>query len=130
MSLFALRLNLRARGYLPVPVIGKAPPLEGWSQIEATEEQIKEWEQTYPYAQSTGILTKLAPAFDIDIQNPEAAEAVEELVRERFIEGGLILVRIGQAPKRAILFRCDQPFPKITVSFESEEKLEFLADGQ
>jgi hypothetical protein len=43
-------------------------------------------------------------------------------------------VRIGKPPKRAILFRTDHPFPKITVNLTapngSAEKLEFLCDGQ
>jgi hypothetical protein len=39
--------------------------------------------------------------------------AVEELARERFEERGYVLVRIGKAPKRAVLLRTDTPFPKI-----------------
>ena len=45
-----------------------------------------------------------------------------------------ILVRFGKAPKRAIIFRCDEPFPKIVVNLiapdGSNHKLEFLSDGQ
>ena len=47
--------------------------------------------------------------------HPEAAEAVEALVRERFEERGIILVRFGRAPKRAILLRTnpDEAFGKL-----------------
>src|SRR6516225_7701583 len=55
------------------------------------------------------------PCVDIDILNPEAAEAAEALIRERYEERGYILVRIGLAPKRAVLFRTDEPFKKIQV---------------
>jgi hypothetical protein len=75
------------------------------------------------------------PTFDIDIRDPEAAAAVEELVRQRFDERGTVLVRIGNAPKRAIPFRTNTPFKKIQISFDvpkghPEEKLELLGDGQ
>jgi hypothetical protein len=88
----------------------------------------------FPDARSTGILTRNTPTFDADILNPNAAAAVEEMVRERFEERGYILVRVGRAPKRAMPFRTDKPFKKIVCNlvsvFGSEEKLEFLGDGQ
>ena len=74
------------------------------------------------------------PAIDIDIRDPFAAEAVEALARERFEERGYFLVRFGEPPKRAILLRTDQPFPKIvrnlTAPNGDEHKLEILCDGQ
>ena len=57
---------------------------------------------------STGLITRLMPALDVDIYNPEAAKAVEELVRERFEGRGKVLVRIGNVPKFAIPFRTEQ----------------------
>jgi hypothetical protein len=85
-------------------------------------------------ALNTGILTRTAPTLDIDIASPEAAEAIEALARERFEERGHVLVRIGQAPKRAIPLRTDQPFKKITGNVTgpdgSEQKVELLANGQ
>jgi hypothetical protein len=72
-------------------------------------------------------LTRLAPAIDIDILNPEAAEAVEER--------GNFLVRTGKAPKRAILLRTLEPFKKlqallIAPNGDTEQKIEILGDGQ
>ena len=79
----------------------------------------------------------MRPCVDIDILNPEAAEAAEALIRERYEERGYILVRIGLAPKRAVLFRTDEPFKKIQVILIApngpngkDEKIEFLGDGQ
>lgn len=56
-------------------------------------------------------------------------------MRERIGERGRILVRIGLAPKRAIPFRNDKPFKKISTNFlapdsSTDQKLEFLGDGQ
>jgi hypothetical protein len=131
------RLSLRGAGYSPLPIQGKAPPLKGWQdKLESNADEIELWGKTYAYAQSTGILTSLTPALDIDLRNPEAAAAVENLVREHLGDReGVFLVRIGNAPKRAILFQTDKPFKKIQVSLtapdgSTDQKIEFLGDGQ
>jgi hypothetical protein len=89
-------------------------------------------------------------AIDIDIYNPEAAKAVEALVRKNFERRGKVLVRVGNAPKFAIPFRTDRPFKKITANLIAPEgdpriphrlrggvlqpindqKIELLCDGQ
>jgi AAA domain/Bifunctional DNA primase/polymerase, N-terminal len=133
-----LRRKLRAGGYHPLPIWskGKAPPMDNWSEkIAVTNDEIVLWNKLYPYAQSTGFLTRNVPVLDADVLNPEAAEAVEALVRERFEEHGNILVRIGLAPKRAIPFRTDTPFKKVAVTLiapdgSTDQKIELLADGQ
>ena len=130
------RKQLHRAGYAPVPVQGKHPPLKSWqTKLETNDGEIDLWSKSFPNANSTGLLTRSMPTFDIDIRNPEAAAAVEDLVRQRFGEHGPILVRFGNAPKRAIPFRTDTPFKKIQISFDvlkghPEEKLEFLGDGQ
>jgi hypothetical protein len=133
-----LRNTLRCAGYSPIPVSGKKPAPEAWQQkITTNPDEIALWDKVFPDASNTGILTKLTPTLDIDILNPEAAAAVEELARERFEERGYVLVRIGRAPKRAILLRTDAPFKKIVRNVvspssteQAPEKLELLADGQ
>jgi hypothetical protein len=132
----ARRLALLANGYAPLPIQGKRPPLKNWQKkTDANAAEIELWEKVYPYATNTGILTQLTPTIDIDITNPEAAEAVEALARERFEERGFVLIRTGQAPKRAILLRTDTPFKKITGTViaptgEADQKIELLAAGQ
>src|SRR4029077_3436391 len=109
-----LRQQLRSAGYSPVAVEGKAPPAKAWQeQIDTNDAEIELWNRLYPYAHNTGILTRLTPTIDIDILNCQAAEAIEALAQERFEERGDILVRVGLAPKRAILLRTDTPFKKI-----------------
>jgi AAA domain/Bifunctional DNA primase/polymerase, N-terminal len=136
LSPTAQRLELLANGYAPIPVEGKRPPLKDWQKkTNANATEIDLWRKVYPHATNTGVLTQLTPALDIDITNPEAAEAVEALVRERFEERGYVLTRIGQAPKRAILLRTDTPFKKITGNViapngDTDQKIELLADGQ
>ena len=138
MTAAEVRNALHLAGYSPIPVNGKKPAPSAWQQkLQTNSDEIALWDRTFPDALNTGILTRITPTLDIDLLNPEAAAAVEDLARERFEEGGHILVRIGKAPKRAILFRTDAPFKKIVCNLvppsgseQNSEKLELLADGQ
>jgi hypothetical protein len=130
-----LRHALQHAGYSPIPVQGKIPALKAWQdKVDSNSEEIALWEKLIPQAVSTGFLTRATPTIDIDILNPEAAEAIEVLAKERFEERGHVLVRIGQAPKRAIPLRTDAPFRKIVGNVVapdgSEQKIELLGDGQ
>ena len=92
----AFRLQLRAGGFSPLPLNGKRALMEGWARLgDATEHDIRRWTRTRPAETNTGVLTRTSPAFDIDILDPEAAEAVERLARERFEESGVFPVRFG-----------------------------------
>jgi Bifunctional DNA primase/polymerase, N-terminal len=130
------RKQLLRAGYVPTPVRGKAPFLDEWQKkIETNPGEIDLWSELFPDAKGTGLLTRLAPALDLDILDEQAAEAAEALARERFEEKGHFLVRIGRAPKSAVLFRTNDPFKKISVNLiapngDTEQKLEFLGDGQ
>ena len=131
------RKRLLATGYLPLPINGKVPPIAGWQDIAATPTIIDRWTDQWPDSVNTGVLTRTTPAIDIDIMYPEAAAAVEALAREQFEECGCLLVRYGKAPKRAIIFRTDEPFKKIVRSFsypncdpKHPPKIEILANGQ
>jgi hypothetical protein len=107
------RERLRDAGFVPIPVKGKIPAVEEWQKrTGVTDAEIEAWRKY----KGTGLLTRLMPTLDVDIYNPEAAKEVEELVRERFEGRGRVLVRVGNAPKRAIPFRTDRPFKKITAN--------------
>ena len=128
----AYRKRLLAAGYLPIPVNGKAPPIEGWPDIEATNVLIDRWATKYADATNTGIITAATPAIDIDVLDPAVADELQDLA-ERMI--GTSAVRTGRAPKRAMLFRTDEPFKKIrTPIFISPDgrthKVEILGWGQ
>ena len=85
-----IRMSLRKSGYAPLPLFGKAPSmLKNWQdRLNSNDEEIAMWAKQWPDAINTGVLTKMTPAFDIDIMHAEAAAAIEELVRERFEERG------------------------------------------
>jgi hypothetical protein len=130
-----VRLKLFRNGYHPLPLNFKNPNIrKGWQNgFNLNEGEIKLWATSWPNATNTGILTRDTPVLDIDILDKEAAEAVEALVAEQ-TNSDYVLVRIGQPPKRAIPFRTDVPFAKITVPLIApngeEHKIEFLGDGQ
>jgi hypothetical protein len=128
------RQQLCAAGYTPIPLHGKIPPNKEWQRTSnVTPEMLRMWAKTWPDARNTGLLTRAMPTLDLDLANEEAARACEDLVRERYEELGYILVRIGKAPKRAIVFRTAEPFDKFVVGLVAPngnaEKIEFLADG-
>jgi AAA domain/Bifunctional DNA primase/polymerase, N-terminal len=130
-----VRVLLQRGGYAPIPVHGKVPALQRWQEHTQTNgDEIALWEKLYRDAVNTGILTARNPAIDIDLLDEAAAEAVEALAREKFEARGFFLVRIGKAPKRAIILRTDLPFSKMTrtvvAANGNSEKIEVLCDGQ
>jgi hypothetical protein len=135
-SFTELRQQLRASGYSPIPVEGKNPGLGGWQKLHNIDDQtIATWAVEHPEKVNTGLLTRYMPTLDIDILDPDAAYAIEKLVRGRFQDQGAIVVRTGRAPKRAVLFHTAEPFNKITVNLvapdgDTSQKLELLCDGQ
>ena len=129
------RQQLRLHGYLPLPLFGKAPPLKEWQKFTAiSRDMIDLWGKIWPDAVNTGCLTRWMPALDLDIINEEAARYIESLIDEHFSEMGYVLVRIGKPPKRAIIFRTNDPFKKVVANLVAPngnaEKIEFLGDGQ
>jgi hypothetical protein len=128
-----VRLRLHAAGFDPCACRGKEALMVGWNK-KYTAEEVSAWANQYPAWTNTGIRTANAPALDIDIKNPEAARASEDLIRNLYSDRGTLLTRIGEAPKRALLFRTAQPFSKIRVNFVapngSRHHIEVLGDGQ
>jgi hypothetical protein len=135
-TVLEVRQALVDHGYVPIPVEGKIPPFKRWQKVEnVSRPMLEAWAKNWPRASNTGILTEFTPTLDADVLNEPAAIAIEDLVRERFEERGYILPRIGKAPKRAIPFRTNDPFNKITSNLiaadgSTGEKIEFLGAGQ
>jgi len=128
----ACRKRLLAAGYSPIPVNGKVPPIAGWQDIEANKVLIDGWADKYADATNTEILTRTIPAIDIDVLDAAVADQLQEIAEWMI---GASAVRIGQAPKRAMLFRLEEPFDKIsTPVFVSPDgrthKVEILCRGQ
>jgi Protein of unknown function (DUF3987) len=133
-----LRLRLRHAGYEPLPLLGKVPRFDNWQTLaqNATDHAIINWETTFPAFENTGGLTRMMPTPDIDLMNEDAAEDIENMVKDRFGDRGEILTRIGMAPKRAILLQTDIPIKKMEQVFALKftkakpEKIEILGNGQ
>ena len=130
MSPHEKRLALKAAGFSPIPCDGKRPTLVEWqAPTNFSAEEMARWS-----GRNTGIQTAYVPCCDIDITLEGPAIATEELVKGLFAGRGKMPVRIGNAPKRALLFRTAEPFPKRAVRFiapdGSKQKIEILGAGQ
>jgi hypothetical protein len=129
------RIRYVKAGYEPIPCVGKRPVLANWPEALIDVDAPAIWNATYPGATDTGIRTKRTPAADIDIYDVDMADRIENELHACFPQQ-LLLVRIGQAPKRLIPFRCETPFSKIMVRFKAPNdektvhKIEVLGDGQ
>jgi hypothetical protein len=104
--------------------------------LDVSPEEIISWDtnRKAKHAHNTGLLAERTPGLDIDILDAAAADAVEQMVRDRhFI--GRVLVRTGLPPKRLIPFCTATPFKKIVTPLiaadgSTGQKIEFLGKGQ
>jgi len=131
------RTAMIANGYDElIPLIGKRPCYENWSQRPGTTTaEISAWETQFPKATNTGLLAANYPGLDIDISDPVVTQAMIDTVKDWYDgSDSAILVRYGNAPKCLIPFRTDAPFAKMRRVFRDpsgkEQKLEFLGGGQ
>jgi AAA domain/Bifunctional DNA primase/polymerase, N-terminal len=116
MALTPLRLRLRSNGYPPVPAYQKRILLREWTtKADASEDEVANWERDHPDWTNTGVLTATVPTIDVDVRHAEAADRVEDLIIDMFSDHGVLIRRFGEAPKRCIFFRTDEPFPRFRV---------------
>jgi hypothetical protein len=121
------KVDPRMTGKIPGRYLGNGEwcGFGDWTKFTATEADIAEW-ATWPDV-SIGLQTRNHPAVDIDCTDQEIAEKVEKLAFDIL---GPAPVRVGNAPKRLLLYR-GPPMTKQTVKFESEgNAVEVLAKGQ
>lgn len=116
MEPHAARSAMLANGYVPIPLDGKKPILNGWQNITVNQQTIDGWGSKG----NTGMRTAFTPVFDVDILHEHAAQLIEEVIRNYLQERGTTLVRIGLPPKRAIVMRTNLPFKKIIRTLESQ----------
>jgi hypothetical protein len=116
------RHQLLNGGFVPLPLAGKRPILDGWQSLEPTHGEIALWPRG-----NTGVLNRNAPAVDIDVLNVDVANQIEAMAFELV---GPTLVRVGRAPKRALLYRTEVPFAKIRTPRYEQGHVEVLCDGQ
>ena len=115
-TLTDLRLKLLANGYTPLPAVGKKPLLPEWSTRAIGATDIDGVGKSLPPRPNTGVRN---PGLDVDIKDPEAAEAVRQEVNDWFGDRGALLRRVGKAPKFLVPFRVKAPFGVINQGFEA-----------
>jgi Bifunctional DNA primase/polymerase, N-terminal len=134
MNITQIRLDLKAAGYSPIPLTGKIPVTAGWPTMDSDEQSIRTWPTRYPFARNTGVITRTAPAIDVDITNVEAAREVYYIAKDFFGERGHLIARIGKPPKFAILLRSKEPMKKTSLALRApdggDHQIEVLGDGQ
>lgn len=134
MSTFVDRaMALQAQGYRVVPIKQgvKGPQIDGWQELRATPAMIEGWGRNGYANGNVGIITEDTPAVDIDIYDAEVADAMESWMLKEF--GVDLMVRVGQAPKRLMMFRTRQPFKKMVCTYmagSQRHQVEVLAHGQ
>lgn len=117
---------------IPIKRGQKWPPFTGWEKIRADHDKLDEWLAEGYGGYGVGIISANTTGVDIDVYDDELARHMEEWVHDNI---GVAPVRIGNAPKRLLMFRTDDPFPKInaikyTDHNGQDHKIEILGDGQ
>jgi len=118
--------------FIPIPPKQKGPVTDDWEKTQVSKKLLKTWQDEGKGAHGIGILTKKTPAVDIDVPDEEFAL---ELQAKAFELWGEAPVRVGNAPKRLLLYRCNESFRKITSKtfvndWDERCRIEILADGQ
>jgi hypothetical protein len=125
-----------SNGYAIVPIaVGKkAPMFDGWEKSKSTARQLDDWIEHGHRHSGMGIMCKDTPGVDLDIRDEELVELAEAKARELL---GDAPVRIGQKPKRLLMYRTDEPFKKLKskkylddTDWPEHHQIEILGDGQ
>jgi hypothetical protein len=139
-DVLALRKRYWANGYRPVAIwnpevrivnAGKRPVGKGWQDAARMTPPRDAVNAPNPQALNTGILCDEVRAVDVDVLEPSVVEEIIGSVESKL---GSSLVRIGRAPKAAIVYRALNPFNKIETSEftlgQGKAQVEILARGQ
>ena len=141
VGMTAQRLQMRAHGYSPLPLNGKAPQIAAWQKrSDATDREIRSWARGRPAETNTGLLTRNNPAFDIDIlSNADAAQARRRPNRRGAARSWQVDRPLRPQAQASDCLRATEPFKKIRVDLESVDPdtgeiqhnaIEILGDGQ
>lgn len=122
------------QGYTVVPIQQgkKAPGFDGWQKAKPSKGQVKDWLEGGFRNAGVGIVTKFTVAIDIDCRDEDAALRFESWCMDNI---GTAPVRIGQAPKRLLVYRTVEPFSKRSSNayvdeWGDKQQIEILATGQ
>lgn len=120
--------RLLANGYLPLPLVPgeKRPAITDWTGVTIGAEVVGGWIGRYP-GHGVGLRTGALVGIDIDVLDPDLAQQIERLVRDRL---GETLNRVGLWPKRLLPYRIEAPLRKITWGHTRGAQVEVLGQGQ
>ncbi len=132
-SLADTRRGLIYHGYLPVPVLGKFPRIDGWQTLEPVIGDVDNLIAEYPDHVSTGLKTGNLVAIDVDITDENVSRLVQERV-SKIPNASYALARVGKWPKIMFFFRSAEsgkkkltPFYKIN---GENHRVEVMRAGQ
>lgn len=121
-------------GFEVIPILPgqKFPGFTNWQTIPINEAVLRGWLRNGHADAGVGIRTKHTPLVDLDIFDEAACKEMQDLIHR---EIGDAPVRVGNAPKRGLLFRTETPFTKIAsrtyIDDEGRDtRVEILGDGQ
>ncbi len=127
-------LKILRNGYpiIPIPLGQKFPREKGWQKTEATPGLLGKWLRNGHADSGVGILCGIVSCLDLDIQNGPMAVEMERYA-DHFL--GPAPVRIGNPPKRALIYRVATPLYKIASKWFRDldgktNRMEALGDGQ
>jgi hypothetical protein len=102
-----IRKLLLAKGYQPIPLVGKRALIKGWTRATVDEGWLAEHVGRSRRFTNTGIrgdsLGGLAP-FDLDTMDGELGDRLEAAIEA--VCGPTPLCRWGRTPRRLLLYRC------------------------
>lgn len=119
-------------GYHPIPCIGKRPIISEWPRWCAEQPSpadIDLWSGQFPNAK-IGFACGSIIAIDVDVMDPADAKIFREMVFEHF--GYSPLLRIGNAPKFAVLYRAEGSIRSLNRKFSdgSGDGIDIISDGK
>lgn len=115
--------RLLDNGYVPLPIRpgSKRPATTRWTSVVVDPAQVATWQQQFPDC-GIGLRTGALVGIDIDLLD---ADLAHEVCHRALVRFGDTLIRVGQWPKRLLLYRTDTPRPKLAVP-----GVEILGAGQ
>ncbi|MGI4851920.1 MAG: bifunctional DNA primase/polymerase [Janthinobacterium lividum] len=101
-------LLLNGWNIVPTRVGSKVPPMSGWGTVESSLDSYARWLKAYPGA-GISVRTRNTPAVDIDVRDADLAGEIQDYVIALVGEAP---IRVGQMPKRLLVYSTNTPFRK------------------
>lgn len=102
-----LRILLNGYNVIPIKPGEKRPGIREWQKIETKPADVQRWLRNGHAESGVGVTTGRVVMVDLDIYDPVAVMALQKWVEQ---EIDFAPVRIGNAPKRGLLFQTAVPF--------------------